>query len=46
MMHTADSVSYFFSNSPKRQLVLGKWISDVLSEKKEEDERVVPDLMA
>ena len=34
MMHTADSVSYFFSNSPKRQLVLGKWISDVLSEEK------------
>ena len=34
MMHTADSISRFFSNSPKRQLALEKWISDVLPEEK------------
>ena len=34
MMHTADSVSRFFNNSPKRQLALEKWISDVLPEER------------
>ena len=34
MMHTADSVSQFFSNSLKRQQTLEKWISDVLPEEK------------
>lgn len=34
MMQTADSVSRFFSNSPKRQLALEKWISEVLSDER------------
>ena len=29
MMETADSITRFFNNSPKRQLELEKWISDV-----------------
>ena len=32
MMQTADSVSRFFNNSPKRQLALEKWIDSVLPE--------------
>ena len=32
MMQTADSVSRFFSNSPKRQLTLEKWIGESLPE--------------
>ena len=34
MMQTADSVSRFFSNSPKRQLALEKWIGKLLPEEK------------
>ena len=34
MMHTADSISRFFANSPKRQLALEKWIGDVLPDEK------------
>ena len=34
MMQTADSVSWFFSNSPKRQLALEKWIGELLPEEK------------
>ena len=34
MMQTADSVSRFFSNSPKRQLALEKWIGELLPEEK------------
>ena len=30
MMQTADSVSRFFSNLPKRQLALEKWIGELL----------------
>ena len=29
MMETADSITRFFNNSPKRQLELEKWIADV-----------------
>ena len=32
MMQTADKISRFFSNSPKRQLALEKWIDSVLPE--------------
>ena len=32
MMQTADKISRFFSNSPKRQLALEKWIDNVLTE--------------
>ena len=31
-MQTADKISRFFSNSPKRQLALEKWIDSVLPE--------------
>ena len=34
MMQTADSVSRFFSNSPKRPLALEKWIGELLPEEK------------
>ena len=34
MMQTADNVCWCFSNSPKRQLALEKWISQICSEKK------------
>ena len=34
MMQTADNVCRFFSNSPKRQLALEKWISQICSEEK------------
>ena len=34
MMQTADCVSWFFSNSPKRQLALEKWIGELLSKEK------------
>ena len=34
MMQTADNVCRFFSNSPKRQLSLEKWISQICSEEK------------
>ena len=29
MIDTVNSVAHFFNNSPKRQLVLEKWIADV-----------------
>ena len=32
MMQTADKISRFFSNSPKRQLALEQWIDNVLPE--------------
>ena len=32
MMQTADKISRFLSNSPKRQLALEKWIDNVLPE--------------
>ena len=34
MMQTSDTMSRFFSNSPKRQLALEQWISDILPEEK------------
>ena len=34
MMQTADNVCRLFSNSPKRQLALEKWISQICSEEK------------
>ena len=34
MMQTADTISRFFKNSPKRQLELEKWIDSVLPEEK------------
>ena len=34
MMQTADTISRFFSNSPKRQLALEEWIDSVLPEEK------------
>ena len=34
MMQTADSLSWFFSNWPKRQLALEKWIGELLPEEK------------
>ena len=34
MMQTADSISRFFKYSPKRQLALEKWISDILQGEK------------
>ena len=34
MMQTADSISRFFCNSPKRQLALEKWIEELLPEEK------------
>ena len=37
MMQTADSESRFFSNSPKRQLALEKWIEGRKKVKDEED---------
>lgn len=34
MMYVADKIVRFFSNSPKRQLALEKWISDTLEGEK------------
>ena len=35
MMQSADKVSQFFSNSPKRQLALEKWIDDLFTHEKQ-----------
>ena len=34
MMQTADTVSRFFSNSPKRQLAIERWIAELFPEEK------------
>ena len=34
VMQTADTVSSFFSNSPKRQLATERWIAELLPEEK------------
>ena len=39
MMQTADSVSWLFSNSPKSQLALEKWIGELLPEEKRSNMR-------
>ena len=35
MMQSADKVSHFFSNSPKRQLALEKWIDDLFTHERQ-----------